>query len=131
MKQGFVILDFGSQYTWLIARSFRELGFEARVCKWNEDVKTLKKINPSGLILSGGPSSVLDLKSPKRDIKELENLAPLLAICYGMQLVAFKKGGVLNSSVSRTYGRNKIHWKHPLIPNLKTPTGLDESWGFH
>ena len=120
MKRQFLILDFGSQYTWLIARSLRELGFPSEVLRWDEDLKSLKEKQPYGIVLSGGPSSVLTSSSPQRSIDELTNLAPVLAICYGMQLVASQKGGILSSSSSRTYGKNTVKWKEELIPGLKT-----------
>ena len=60
MKQSFIILDFGSQYTWLIARRFRELGYYSEVLAYNEDLQNIKAKNPLGIILSGGPNSVLE-----------------------------------------------------------------------
>ena len=62
MKRAFIILDFGSQYTWLIARRFRELGYHSEVVSYDESFKTLKSKNPAGIVLSGGPNSVLNKK---------------------------------------------------------------------
>ena len=119
MKNTFLILDFGSQYTWLIARRFREMGCYSEALPYDEDIQNLRKKNPAGIVLSGGPSSVLDKKAPLRSLEELLELAPVLAICYGMQLAAFQKGGVLSQSKQRTYGKNVIFWKEPLLPGLK------------
>jgi len=120
MKQAFIILDFGSQYTWLIARRFRELAYYSEVLAYNEKIKTIKAKKPLGIVLSGGPSSVLDSSSPRRDVEELLKIAPVLAICYGMQLAAFQKGAKLSKSKYKTYGQNTIYWKKSLIKGLKS-----------
>ena len=120
MKQGqFVILDFGSQYTWLVARCFRELGFYSAVYPYNEPLSQLKKIQPLGLILSGGPHSVFEPHSPKRSVKELMDIAPCLGICYGMQLICHDLGGKVKPSSKGTYGANQIVWKQELLSGLK------------
>ena len=119
MEQGFVILDFGSQYTWLIARRFRELGYYSEVLAYDESLENIKAKQPLGIILSGGPSSVLDKDSPTRSVDELIQIAPVLGICYGMQLIAFQKGGKLSRAVQRTYGYNEVEWKQEIAPHLK------------
>ncbi|MCZ0932370.1 MAG: glutamine-hydrolyzing GMP synthase [Oligoflexia bacterium] len=119
MKKGFIILDFGSQYTWLIARRFRELGYYSEVLAYDESLENIKSKQPLGLVLSGGPSSVLAEDSPKRSVDELVSIAPVLGICYGMQLIAFQKGGKLLKASQRTYGYNEIDWKKEIIPCLK------------
>ena len=119
MKQGFIILDFGSQYTWLIARRFRELGYYSEVLVYDESLENIKSKQPLGLVLSGGPSSVLAEDSPKRSVDELVSIAPVLGICYGMQLIACQKGGKLLKASQRTYGYNEINWKKEIIPGLK------------
>ena len=119
MEQGFVILDFGSQYTWLIARRFRELGYYSELLAYDESLENIKAKQPLGIVLSGGPSSVLDKESPTRSVDELIQIAPVLGICYGMQLIAFQKGGQLSQAVQRTYGYNEIEWKRELAPGLK------------
>ena len=119
MKRGFLILDFGSQYTWLIARRFRELGYYSEALPYNESLESLKAKKPLGIVLSGGPSSVLAEDSPKRSVDELLSIAPVLGICYGMQLIAFQKGGELLKASQRTYGYNEVTWEKEIIPNLK------------
>jgi len=118
MKQAFVILDFGSQYTWLIARRFRGLGYYSEVLAYDKNLQSIKSKNPLGIVLSGGPRSVLEPSAPKRSLDELLEIAPVLAICYGMQLAAGQKGGKLSQSLQRTYGRNTVYWKKRLLPNL-------------
>jgi GMP synthase (glutamine-hydrolysing) len=110
-ERGFLILDFGSQFTQLIARRMRELGFFSEIHAFNYSIDEIKKINPFGIILSGGPNSVYDAASPKRDVKELLELCPVLGICYGMQLMAHQLGGVVEKSDHREYGLNRVAWR--------------------
>ncbi len=119
MQQGFLILDFGSQYTWLIARRFRELGYYSEIVSYDESLESIRQKKPYGIIISGGPSSVLEKDSPQQSIDGLLDIAPVLAICYGMQLVAHQKGGRLSKSEIRTYGKNKILWEEDLILDNK------------
>ena len=118
MKQTFIILDFGSQYTWLIARRFRELGYYSEVLAYDEALQRIRNKKPLGIVLSGGPRSVLEPSAPMRSLDELLDIAPVLAICYGMQLAVVQKGGKLSQSSQRTYGKNVIYWKEQLLPNL-------------
>ena len=119
MRKTFIILDFGSQYTWLIARRLRELGYYSEALSYKEDLQIIRDKKPLGIVLSGGPSSVLEEKAPSRSVDELLNIAPVLAICYGMQLVAFQKGGALSRSAQKTYGKSVIYWKEELLPGLR------------
>ncbi len=104
------ILDFGSQVTQLIARRLRELGVYCELFPFDVPLATLKNFQPSGIILSGGPSSVHDTDSPYRDLKELRPLAPMLGICYGMQLIAKVFGGKVERAKDKEYGLNKVIW---------------------
>ena len=115
----FLILDFGSQYTWLIARRFRELGFYSRVESFDFPLKNIQKISPAGIVISGGPASVLSPRSPKRDLKELLQVAPLMGVCYGLQLICHQWGGELSSAEKRTYGSSVINWQEAVLPGLK------------
>ncbi|MBL7672275.1 MAG: glutamine-hydrolyzing GMP synthase [Bdellovibrionaceae bacterium] len=112
--RGFLILDFGSQVTQLIARRFRELGYYSEIYPWNVPLETLKAKKPWGLILSGGPNSVYEATSPRRSVQELEEIAPLLGICYGMQLMAHDLGGKVSAGHSREYGFQEVRWSHKL-----------------
>lgn len=109
-KNGFLILDFGSQVTMLIARRLRELGYYSEIKAYNEPLENIKKFNPDGIILSGGPSSVYDDKSPKRNVSELLSVAPVLGICYGMQLLAHQLGGRVEKGSTREYGLTEVFW---------------------
>lgn len=114
-SHGFLILDFGSQYTWLIARCFREMGFFSQVEPFDFSLEKIQKMKPAGIILSGGPASVLSLDSPKRDLKPLLEIAPLMGVCYGLQLICHQWGGKVTASDRRTYGGSVIHWNKKVI----------------
>lgn len=118
-QRGFVILDFGSQYTWLIARRFREMSYYSEIVAYDEPIENIRKKQPYGIVISGGPSSVLEKDSPTRSVDELLKVAPVLAICYGMQLAALQKGGKLHKSKLRTYGQNDITWENDQISPQK------------
>ncbi len=113
-ERGFIILDFGSQFTQLIARRLREIGFYSEIHPFNYSLSEIKAKNPFGINLSGGPNSVYEQSSPRRDIKELLEVSPVLGICYGMQLVAHQLGGQVEKSEHREYGLNRIAWRETL-----------------
>ena len=90
-----LILDFGSQYNQLIARRVREIGIYCEVRPFSLSFKEIEDFNPIAVILSGGPSSVYDEKSPKIDKRVFELGIPVLGICYGAQLMAHTLGGTV------------------------------------
>ena len=109
MQKGILIVDFGSQYTQLIARRIREINVYCEIYPYNKvSLNLIKKLNPTGLILSGGPNSVLDKKSPKISNNIFKLNIPILGICYGLQTLALQKGGKINKSLSREYGFAKL-----------------------
>lgn len=114
MKQGFLILDFGSQVSQLIARRLREMGYFSELLPFNTPLDEIKLKAPKGIILSGGPSSVYDPDAPDADLQALLQVAPLFGICYGMQLMAHKFGGLVQKSDKREYGLMWVNWKSPL-----------------
>lgn len=109
-KKAFVILDFGSQVSKLIARRLREFGYYSELLPYNINLDEIKKRQPKGIILSGGPASVHAEGAPTADVRGLAELAPLLGICYGMQLICHRMGGLVESSKQREYGLNQITW---------------------
>lgn len=115
-----VVLDFGSQYTQLIARRIRELKIYSEILPYNTAVQELLKKSPRGIILSGGPASVTSSKSPicNRNIFELG--IPILGICYGMQLMGKLLGGRVSYSHNKEYGHSilNIKRKNELFHNL-------------
>lgn len=103
-----IILDFGSQFTQLIARAVREIGVYSEIVPYSTDFEHIKKRGPKGLILSGGPSSVLERTSPKLGSQILSLNVPVLGICYGMQLLSHMHRGSINSGQTREYGFSEI-----------------------
>jgi GMP synthase (glutamine-hydrolysing) len=99
-----VILDFGSQYSQLIARRVRELGVYSEIKPFHLGLDELKELNPNALILSGGPSSVYAPDAPLCDPRVFSLGIPMLAICYGMQLMARERGGTVARSNKAEYG---------------------------
>ena len=87
-EEKILVLDFGSQYTQLIARRIRESKVYSEIFPFNALIEKIKDFNPKGIILSGGPSSVYDSGAPIPDLKIFELGIPVLGICYGMQLMA-------------------------------------------
>ncbi len=103
-----LILDFGSQYTQLIARRVREAKVYCEIFPFNAGLEKVKAFRPKGLILSGGPSSVYDSGAPLIDKAHLELGVPVLGICYGMQLLTHVLGGQVAKSTRREYGRAEL-----------------------
>ena len=103
-----LILDFGSQYTQLIARRIRELGIYSLVEPYNISISKIRELNPKGIVLSGGPNSVNFHKTlrPKKDIFNLK--IPILGICYGMQLIAKEFGGTVVKSTKKEFGHSNF-----------------------
>jgi GMP synthase (glutamine-hydrolysing) len=99
-----VVLDFGSQYTQLIARRVRELGVYSEIVPFNTSVEALRQKRPQAIILSGGPSSVYEEGAPHPDRAVLELGVPVLGICYGVQLLSYFLGGEVIPSNRREYG---------------------------
>ncbi|MEX2014508.1 MAG: glutamine-hydrolyzing GMP synthase [Candidatus Saccharimonadales bacterium] len=118
MQETLVILDYGSQYTQLIARRSRELGVYSIILPYSARLEDIKKHNPKGIVLSGGPNSVFDQDAPKLTEGILDQGLPVLGICYGMQLIAQKFGGEVEESKTREYGKAMIiHKDHSDIIN--------------
>ncbi|MBL8003609.1 MAG: glutamine-hydrolyzing GMP synthase [Candidatus Kapabacteria bacterium] len=105
-----IILDFGSQYTQLIVRKVRELGVYAEVYPFSIDQKTFDAllVDTKGVILSGGPSSVYAEDAPIPSVNLFNLQVPLLGICYGLQLIAHKNGGIVDKAAKREFGRASI-----------------------
>jgi GMP synthase (glutamine-hydrolysing) len=103
------ILDFGSQYTQVIARRIRELQVYSEIVPFDIPATEIAKLKPNGIILSGGPASVYDKGAPHLDPKILSLGIPVLGICYGMQLMAHHLGGQVAFSARREYGPGMLH----------------------
>src|SRR5919206_5084624 len=104
-----IILDFGSQYTQLIARRVREAGVYCEILPFNTPIDTINAKSPRGLIFSGGPSSVYDQSAPKPQPELLESVdCPTLGICYGFQVFARELGGDVAASPNREFGYARL-----------------------
>ena len=104
-----VILDFGSQYTQLIARRIREFHIFSVILPAHASLQAILTHQPKGLIFSGGPASVSQAHAPKLDSKIFQLGVPILGICYGMQLIAHHCGGAVNPTPTREFGRAELH----------------------
>jgi len=116
-----IILDFGSQYTQLIARRIREMKVYAEIVPFYQPINDIKKENPAGIILSGGPSSVYEDGAPMVSDEIFKLGVPVLGICYGLYIVVNAFKGKIESADSREYGRAKIETsgKSPLFKGLR------------
>ena len=120
-----LILDFGSQYVQLIARRVREQGAFARIVRHNITADRVRELNPIGLILSGGPSSVYEANAPKCDPALFSLGVPILGICYGMQLTCQNLGGAVQPCPSAEYGRTELKilpGENPLFKDVDEKT---------
>lgn len=105
---GVVVLDFGGQYTQLIARRIREQQVFSSILPCSTSLEEIHKLEPVGLVLSGGPSSVYDAHAPKCDPKILAMGLPVLGICYGMQWITYVLGGNVEKAERREYGSAQL-----------------------
>src|SRR5436190_8127916 len=125
------ILDFGSQYAQLIARRVREKGVFSQLVRPDIPAEELRELNPKGLILSGGPSSVYDANAPRCDPKIFDLGVPVLGICYGMQIGAQILGGQVKPAKAREFGRSRLSViaDDPLVRGLPKETTVWMSHG--
>ena len=107
-KEIVLILDFGSQYTQLIARKVRELGVYCEIYPFSLSLEKIKSMNPKGIILSGGPKSVTEADAPVCDEGIFALSVPILGICYGLQLITKIYKGKVDKSTKREYGKAHI-----------------------
>jgi len=115
-----LILDFGSQYTQLIARGIRELNVYCEILPFDADISRIKSFKPAGVVLSGGPATVTEADTPRADREVFDLGCPILGICYGMQTMAAQLGGKVETSKQREYGSAEIRSTStsPLIDGL-------------
>jgi GMP synthase (glutamine-hydrolysing) len=123
MHESILIIDFGSQFTQLIARRVRELNVYCEIHPYNHLPELTSSIK--GVILSGSPSSVRDANAPVIDLKKLRSKVPVLGVCYGAQLLAFQSGGEVMPSNNREYGRahlKRISAQNELFRDIPAET---------
>jgi GMP synthase (glutamine-hydrolysing) len=126
-----LILDFGAQYSQLIARRVRELHVYCEIFPYNTTIEQIKSFGPKGIILSGGPASVYETGAPISDKKIFDLDIPILGICYGLQLIGFQLGGKVNRSARREFGRARIviDFHDDLFKNVADSTDVWMSHG--
>src|SRR5215470_9851290 len=128
MTEKIFILDFGSQYTQLIARAVREANVYCEIAPYHKKIE----FDPSlkGIILSGSPFSVNDVNAPEVDVNSLHQHLPVLGVCYGAQLTAKQFGGKVANSSKREYGRALLH-KQKEDTLLQNVMELSQVWMSH
>ena len=128
--QSIVVLDFGAQYSQLIARRVREQNVFSVVLPCNASIEQIRKQNPAGIILSGGPSSVYDKDAPACDPHVFELGVPVLGICYGLQFMAHALGGKVKAAKHREYGHAQVSVAEESELFCELPRSL-EVWMSH
>ncbi|WP_269460812.1 glutamine-hydrolyzing GMP synthase [cyanobacterium endosymbiont of Rhopalodia gibberula] len=125
-RQIIVILDFGSQYSELIARRIRETEVYSEVLSYRTTVEQISQLNPQGIILSGGPNSVYDNRAPECDPEVFHLGIPILGVCYGMQLMVQKLGGQVERAKKGEYGKASLRIDDPtdLLTNVEEGTTM-------
>lgn len=128
-----LILDFGSQYTQLIARRVRELGVYCELRAYDMTADEIKAFNPKGIILSGGPESVTEANTPRAPEAVFSFGVPVLGICYGMQTMAQQLGGLVESSNVREFGYAEVNITQAdsLFNGIEDRTGFIDVWMSH
>ena len=133
MKNSILIIDFGSQVTQLIARRVREAGVYSEIIPFNSAAEKLSAFNPAGIILSGGPASVIGLETPKAPEAVFEMGVPVLGICYGQQTMVNQLGGKVEAPDHREFGRAEINVVADcnLFDGVWEPGRRDQVWMSH
>ena len=129
MQETIIILDFGSQYTQLIARRVREINVYCEIHPWNKCPEMTENIK--GVILSGSPFSVRDEKSPKPDLSAFKGKIPLLGVCFGAQYLSQNFGGKVAPSNTREYGRANLSYVDTAHELTKGMTLGSQVWMSH
>ena len=131
MNDTIIIIDYGSQYTQLIARRIREFNVHSIILPYDYKQKSIDRYNIKGVILSGGPSSVYEESAPYLPLNLFNLNVPVLGICYGFQLLIENFSGIVNSSNKAEYGKSYINisTKGKLFQGLSTKSKVWMSHG--
>jgi GMP synthase (glutamine-hydrolysing) len=119
-----LILDFGAQYTQLIARRIREIGVYCEIWAWDHDPAEIARFAPRGIVLSGGPESTTEAGAPHAPQQAFDAKLPILGICYGMQTMAMQLGGKVEGGHAREFGYAQVSAKPPC----RLLEGLADAW---
>src|SRR5215467_1651276 len=129
--QSIVVLDFGAQYSQLIARRIREQSVFSVVLPCTASLDEIRGYSPAGIVLSGGPCSVYDADAPPADDRVLHLGLPVLGICYGLQFMVYKLGGKVRAADKREYGHAQVELLNPSSPLFKGLRGPLPVWMSH
>jgi len=129
--QSIVVLDFGAQYSQLIARRIREQNVFSVVLPCTASLDEIRSYSPVGIVLSGGPSSVYDADAPPADDRILHLGVPVLGICYGLQFMVYKLGGKVRAADKREYGHAQVELLNPASPLFQGLQGPLPVWMSH
>ena len=131
MTEQILILDFGSQYTQVIARRVRECNVYCTIVPYNLSARKMAALKPHGIILSGGPASAYASKSPQPDPALFKLGVPILGICYGLQLIALYQGGKVERCEKREYGKGALRVTDRACHLFKTLPRTLQVWNSH
>lgn len=131
MAEQILILDFGSQYTQVIARRVRECNVYSEILRYDTAASAIAALKPAGIILSGGPASVYAKKAPMPDKAIFDLGIPVLGICYGLQLVAAFLGGRVEPGQKREYGKGMLRVKDSFCPLFANLPETLQVWNSH
>ncbi len=128
--QRILILDFGSQYTQIIGRRIRDIGVFCEIHPWHMESEKIKAFKPSGIILSGGPESVIESENVRAPEIVFQLGCPLLGICYGLQTMAVQLGGQVEQGKLREFGYTEVKLKNrsPLLDGIEDHVGKEGSF---
>ena len=110
-----IVLDFGGQYNQLIARRVRECGVYCEVKSYKTPLEEIKRLNPVGIIFTGGPNSVYEESSPHISKEIFEMGIPILGICYGCQLMAYTLDGKVSTCINSEYGKTETFYDNSSL----------------
>ena len=131
MNEQIIILDFGSQYTQVIARRIRECQVYSTILRYDTPAAEIAKMKPNGIILSGGPNSVFDEDAPKPDPALFKLKVPMLGICYGLQILAHSLKGRVERGSKREYGKGTLEIKDKSCPLFRSLPKRIQVWNSH
>ena len=126
-----VILDFGSQYTQVIARRVRELNVYSTLLRYDTPASEIRKLGVRGIILSGGPASVYAAGAPLPDPAIFQMGVPVLGICYGVQIMGHFLGGKVEKGTKREYGKGTLTVTRKACPLFRKLPGKLQVWNSH